>query len=246
MTVCPGDAVRLSSNASDPEGHQLTYQWSVNGSAQSGGGAQYTFTPSAAGNYQIGLHVADASNASRAADASPVSIHANSYSAPTVSGVTANPSTMDRGQTAALHVTAMGSDCSGTLTYSWAATEGTATGSGADGQFNSSSVSFNEGDRSRPQSKQVTVTATVRDSKGGSASASTNVTVNLGAEVKHFGDILFPKDSARVNNCGKRVLIEQLYPVLGGQLELRRRPGGPYRFERNAKGQIAARTRPGS
>ncbi len=31
-TVCPGDAVRLSSNASDPEGHQLTYQWSANGS----------------------------------------------------------------------------------------------------------------------------------------------------------------------------------------------------------------------
>jgi hypothetical protein len=43
-TVCPGDAVRLSSNASDPEGHQLTYQWSVNGAGQSGGGAQYTFT----------------------------------------------------------------------------------------------------------------------------------------------------------------------------------------------------------
>ena len=62
----------------------------------------------------------------------------------------------------------------------------------------------------------MTVTATVRDSKGGSASASTNVTVNLGAEVRHFGDILFPKDSARVNNCGKRVLIEQLYPVLAG------------------------------
>jgi flagellar motor protein MotB len=36
----------------------------------------------------------------------------------------------------------------------------------------------------------------------------------LPAEAKHFGDIVFPKDSARVNNCGKRVLIEQLYPQL--------------------------------
>jgi outer membrane protein OmpA-like peptidoglycan-associated protein len=215
-TVCPGDAVRLSSNASDPEGHQLTYRWSVNGSNQSGGGAQYTYTPSASGNFQIGLHVADASDASRVGDASAVSIHVNTYSAPTVSGATANPSTLDRGQTSALHVTAMGSDCSGRLTYSWAAAEGAVSGSGPDAQFNSSSVSFNEGDRSRPQTKQVRVTATVTDSKGGSGSASTNITVNFAATIRHFGDILFPKDSARVNNCGKRVLIEQLYPLLTG------------------------------
>jgi len=133
-----------------------------------------------------------------------------------VSGVTANPSELDRGQTAALHATGTGSDCSGTLSYSWAASEGTISGSGPDTQFNSSSVSFNDADRSRPQSKQVTVTATVTDSKGGSASGSTNVTVNLAAEARHFGDILFPKNSARVNNCGKRVLIEQLYPLLTG------------------------------
>ncbi len=215
-TVCPGDAVRLSSNASDPEGHQLTYQWSVNGSNQGGGGAQYTYTPSASGDYQIGLHVVDASDASRSGNATGVSIHANSYSAPAVSGVTANPSTLDRGQTSALHVTAAGSDCSGRLTYSWAAAEGTVSGSAPDAQFDSSSVAFNEGDRSRPQSKQVRVTATVTDSKGGSASASTNVTVNFAATIRHFGDILFPKDSARVNNCGKRVLIEQLYPLLAG------------------------------
>jgi outer membrane protein OmpA-like peptidoglycan-associated protein len=215
-TVCPGDAVRLSSNASDPEGHQLTYQWSVNGSNQGGGGAQYTYTPTAAGNYQIGLHVVDASDASRAGNATGVSIHANSYSAPAVSGATANPSTLDRGQTSALHVTAAGSDCSGRLTYNWAAAEGTVSGSAPDAQFDSSSVAFNEGDRSRPQTKQVRVTATVTDSKGGSGSASTNVTVNLAATIRHFGDILFPKDSARVNNCGKRVLIEQLYPLLTG------------------------------
>jgi len=213
MTVCPGDAVRLSSNASDPEGHQLTYQWSANGTSV-GSGAQYTYMPNSSGDVRIGLHVVDATDASRAADASAVSIHVNSYRAPTVSGVAANPSSLDRGQTSALHVTAMGSDCSGRLTYSWAAAEGTVAGNGTDAQFNSSSVSFNEGDRSRPQSKQVTVTATVTDSKGGSASASTNITVNLGAEVRHFGDILFTKDSARVNNCGKRVLIEQLYPLL--------------------------------
>jgi outer membrane protein OmpA-like peptidoglycan-associated protein len=212
-SVCPGDAVQLSSNASDPEGHQLTYEWMANGT-QIGTGAQYTYRPSSFGNVEIGLHVADSTNASRSANATAVTIHVNTYSAPVVSSVTANPSTLDRGQNAAVHATAMGSECSGTLTYSWAAAEGAVTGTGPDASFNSTSVTFNEGDRSRPQSKQVMITATVTDSKGGTGSASTEVTVNLAPEAKHFGDILFPKNSARVNNCGKRVLIEQLYPQL--------------------------------
>ena len=51
----------LSSNASDPEGHQLTYQWSANGSSV-GSGAQYTYMPNSSGDIRIGLHVADATN----------------------------------------------------------------------------------------------------------------------------------------------------------------------------------------
>jgi outer membrane protein OmpA-like peptidoglycan-associated protein len=206
--------VRLSSNASDPDGHQLTYQWSANGSSV-GSGATYTYMPNSSGDIRIGLHVADANNAGRGADASPVTIHVNTYSRPTVT-VAANPTEMDRGQMAMLRAAGMGSDCSGTLTYSWAASEGTVSGSGTNATFDSTSVAFNDADRSRPQSKQVTVTATVTDSKGGTGTASATLTVNLGAEARHFGDILFPKDSARVNNCGKRVLIEQLYPMLAG------------------------------
>ncbi|MGP0074866.1 MAG: hypothetical protein ACLPWF_23395 [Bryobacteraceae bacterium] len=213
-TVCPGDAVTLSSNASDPEGHQLTYQWSANGSTV-GSGARYTYTPNSSGNVRIGLHVADSTDPSRGADATPVTIQVNTYTRPTVT-VAANPTELDRGQMAMLRAAGTGSDCSGTLTYSWAVSEGTVSGTGQNAQFDSSSVSFNDADRSRPQSKQVTVTASVRDSKGGSASASTNITVNLGAEARHFGDILFPDNSSRVNNCGKRVLIEQLYPLLAG------------------------------
>ncbi len=210
-SVCPGDAVTLSSNASDPDGHQMTYQWTANGSPV-GSGARYTYMPNSSGDVRIGLHVADSTNPSRGADASPVTVHVNTYSRPTVS-IAANPMEMERGQMAMLRAVGMGSECSGTLTYSWAASEGTVAGSGTNAEFDSSSVNFSN-DRSRPQSKQVTVTATVTDSKGGSGSASTNLTVNLGPEATHFGDILFPENSARVNNCGKRVLIEQLYPQL--------------------------------
>ncbi len=205
--------MRLSSNASDPEGHQLTYQWSANGSTV-GSGAQYTYMASSSGDIRIGLHVADSTNSSRGADANPVTVHVNTYNRPTVS-LAAAPTELDQGQMSTLRAVGNGSDCSGTLTYSWAASEGRVNGTGPNAQFDSTTVSFTA-DRSRPQSKQVTVTATVADSKGGSASASANITVNLGAEARHFGDILFPKDSARVNNCGKRVLIEQLYPLLAG------------------------------
>jgi outer membrane protein OmpA-like peptidoglycan-associated protein len=215
-SVCPGDSVRLTSDASDPRGHSLSYQWSVNGSGQGGNAANYTYTPSSSGDFRIGLRVTDTAsdNAAGAVEANPISIHVGAYNPPRVSGVTANPSDLTPGQTSNVSANATGSECSGALRYNWAASEGTISGTGPNAQYNSGSVSFNQGDRSRPQSKQVTITATVTDAKGGSGTASTNVTVNLQAEAKHFGDIVFPKDSARVNNCGKRVLIEQLYPQL--------------------------------
>ena len=76
--------MRLSSNASDPEGHQLNYQWTANGSSV-GTGARYTYMPNSSGDIRIGLHIADATNPARGADASPVTVHVNTYSRPTVS-----------------------------------------------------------------------------------------------------------------------------------------------------------------
>jgi outer membrane protein OmpA-like peptidoglycan-associated protein len=215
-SVCPGETVTVSSNAADTLGHTLRYQWTVDGSSQGGTGSSFSYTAGASGDHRIGLHVTDPSsdNPANPADASEVTIHVKSYGPPTVSSVTANPTDLERGQTAVLHATASGTECSGTLSYSWSASEGAANGNGPDGQYNSSSVSFNDADRSRPQSKRITITANVTDSKGGTASGTTNVTVNYSAAAKHFGDIEFPKGSARVNNCGKRVLIEQLYPML--------------------------------
>jgi len=214
-SICPGETVTFTSNATDPFGHSMNYQWSVDGSNQ-GSGSSYTYTAGASGDRSIGLRVSDTTgdHPADAVNASVITIHVKNYSRPTVSSVTAIPPELEQGQTSVLHATASGSECSGTLTYSWSATEGVANGNGADGQYNSSSVSFNEADRSRPQSKRVTITANVTDSKGGSASGSTNVTVNYSAIPRHFGDIVFPKGNSRVNNCAKRILIEQLYPVL--------------------------------
>ncbi|HMD48490.1 MAG TPA: PKD domain-containing protein [Bryobacteraceae bacterium] len=214
-SVCPGDPVTLTSNASDPQGDRLSYQWTVNGNNQGGNNSSFTFNSNTSGTYRIGLHVSNATTPSVAGvDVSPVSVQVRQYSAPTISGVTATPASIDYGQTSNLRAAASGSECGGSLRYSWAAAEGTVNGNGPGAQFDSNGVQMNQGDRSRPQSKAVRVTATVTDTRGGSASASADVTVNLGATARHFGDIVFPKDSARVNNCGKRILIEQLYPEL--------------------------------
>ncbi len=106
--------------------------------------------PSSSGDIRIGLHVADSTNSSRGADASPVTVHVNTYSRPTVS-VAANPTELDHGQMATLRAVGNGSDCSGTLTYSWAASEGRVTGTGPNAQFDSTSVSFT----ARPQPSAV-------------------------------------------------------------------------------------------
>jgi outer membrane protein OmpA-like peptidoglycan-associated protein len=215
-SVCPGESITFTATASITGGHSVSYQWSVDGRAQGGNSSTFTYSADASGTHSIGLRVTDTAsdNAANPATVASINIQVRQYSRPVVSSVTANPTSMDRGASASVQATASGSDCSGALTYSWAASEGAISGSGANATFNSSTVSFNEGDRTQPQSKPVTITATVTDSKGGSGTGSTNVTVNLPAQVKHFGDILFPKDSSRVNNCGKRVLIEQLYPML--------------------------------
>ena len=57
----------------------MTYQWTANGSPV-GTGAQYTYMPNSSGDIRIGLHIADSTNPGRGADASPVTIHVNTYS----------------------------------------------------------------------------------------------------------------------------------------------------------------------
>jgi hypothetical protein len=62
------------------------------------------------------------------------------------------------------------------------------------------------------QRKSVTITAKVTDARGTEGTATTNVDVINKATVSaiRLPDVLFPRDSARVNNCGKRVLLEEL------------------------------------
>jgi hypothetical protein len=72
----------------------------------------------------------------------------------------------------------------------------------------------------------VTITATAADERGGTGSATTTVTVvcKASAAAIRLPDVLFPADSSRVNNCGKRILLEQVRSYFerdpGGQVVL--------------------------
>jgi len=94
--------------------------------------------------------------------------------------------------------------------------------SGVD--YNSSGVQFDPSNNSE-QRKTITVAAKVADDKG-SASAETNILVKKKAALmaKRLPDIVFPTGSARVNNCGKRVLLEELKTSLDNE------PGGKVVF----------------
>ena len=65
-----------------------------------------------------------------------------------------------------------------------------------------------------PQTKTVTITATATDAKNQTVTRTAPVTVTLNPEARRLDDIVFPNMSSRVNNCGKRLLLEELTPML--------------------------------
>src|SRR5208283_5624652 len=111
---------------------------------------------------------------------------------------------------ATLNASAMGSACGSSLTYSWSVSEGTISGSGSSATFDSSSLTF---DPAVTATKTVTAKLTVSDGTN-SVSKTVDIAVNCSPNTRRFNDIDFAKDKARVNNCGKRILIDEVAPAL--------------------------------
>jgi outer membrane protein OmpA-like peptidoglycan-associated protein len=89
------------------------------------------------------------------------------------------------------------------------------SGTGVSGNtFDSTALGFDMSNRLKQQSQTVTITAVATDQKNQNASATAPVTVNLIAQARRLDDIVFPLNSSRVNNCAKRLLLEELTPML--------------------------------
>ncbi len=212
-TLCQGRPITVRSDASDPSGRRLTYRWKVNGQPMGSNSPELTFTPDRAGSYSVELDVEAENTAGmplRTAKAKTLSLNVQEYRAPTISGVQAVPPSLMYGQTANLSAVVTGSACS-TTSLAWTASEGTISNpTSANALFDSKSVRFEQG--GKIQSKTVTITARVTDDRGMSANASVAVKVDYVPQAIRFSDVIFSKGSARVNNCGKRILLEELAP----------------------------------
>ncbi len=245
-TLCEGKPITLHANMSGaPAGHNLTYAWTVNGQPQNASGPELTLTPNNGGTFNVQLTVTDTTPpaaVSRPAEipercwvepatappapvTATIALTVSEYEQPQIANVEANPSTLScpadtNGQhTANLSVQATASACGGNLTYKWTVSEGSiANDSSPNATFDASSLSF--GTANQSQSKTVTATVAVTDEAGKSASRSTTIAVNCPAQFKRLADIVFAKNNARVNNCGKRILIDQAAQQAGTAYEI--------------------------
>ena len=209
-TLCQGKAITVRSiGASDPAGRGLVYKWKVDGQPAGGNSPELSFTPDHTGTYKIELEV-EAPNSPglpvRTAEANTLSLGVQEYTAPTVSGCQAVPAELSYGDSAKLNASTTGSACS-SLTFKWTASEGSVSDdSSPSATFDSKSVRFDQG--GKIQAKTVNINGKVTDDRGASASCDTAVKVNYVPPAIRFGDLIFSKGSARVNNCGKRILLD--------------------------------------
>jgi hypothetical protein len=225
-TLCQGKAITLRSTASDPGGHSLTYSWKLNDQVQDATGPELTFTPNNAGDFKVEVVITDStSTPPRSVTAGPLTLSVREYAKPQIASVAAQPlslsCTSDSNGTHSTSLTAQasGSACGGALTYKWSVSEGSLTNADrATSSFDSSSLNFEGG--SQAQSKSITATLVVSDETGQSATQTTSFTVNCPPQFKRLSDIVFAKDKARVNNCGKRVLVDQAAPQAGSNYDI--------------------------
>lgn len=198
--VCAGTVVMVAPGISLPEG--AAQEWTVNGESISRA-PQFEFgtTGRPAGSYRIGLKVAGEGYNDASAE---TVVTVRGYQPPSGT-LQASPAEIWAGDKATLVPNFRAGECGGTLRpATLAASEGSISGN----EFDSSSVRFDPSNTSEQQ-KTITIAANVSDEKG-SASARTDIVVKKKAGAKRFSDILFAVGSARVNNCGKRVLLEEL------------------------------------
>jgi hypothetical protein len=200
--MCQNETMPLASSLSGNKGNNIAFQWTVNGQP-AGQGPTLSFGGVAPGTYSVGV---TASGTGYQPATNNTTISVLEKRAPTGT-VTASPSEVMAGQRATLSASFSGQCCDPISAPTFTASQGAISGS----EFDSSGVTFDASDHSE-QRRAVTITAKVTDQCNNEGTATTSITVvqKATAAPVRLPDVLFPQNSARVNNCGKRVLLEQL------------------------------------
>lgn len=203
-SLCAGGSLHLAPTGF-PE--NAGFQWTINDEPISQGPTlDFGTEGREPGTYRVGLKVT-APNFTDVTRETTIAVRGYK---PPVLNVEVVPHEVKAGDKAAVTVNVTPGECGGTAGAPvLTASEGSISG----GQFDSSEVRFDPA--SGDQRKNVTIEAKVVDEKG-SATASATVTVTRQVVARRFQDIVFPAGSARVNNCGKRLLLEELKAVIEG------------------------------
>ena len=199
--ICQGDTANLNASISGAEGNQLSFDWFVNNKevseAHSFAFASKDLQP---GTYTVAVKVSG-TNINPASAQTTITVR--EYIPPSVTAK-AEPAEIFVGEKSTLSAICQG-QCGGNMQPpTFVASDGSVNGD----QFDSTGVQFDSNDSSE-QRKTVTVTATCADNRS-KGTATTTVTVIKKAAAVRLPDVLFDANSSRVNNCGKRVLLEQL------------------------------------
>ena len=161
-----GDSIAIHVNASSPQNDPLTYSYTATGGAVDGNGpdARWNSTGVAAGSYTVTAKVDDGKGGT-ASCATDFKVEERPNRPPTATLSVERSPIMPGEHTG---ITCNGSDPDGDpLTYSYTATGGQVSGSGANAQFDSTGA--------KPGT--YTVKCTVNDGRGGTADASGDVVV---------------------------------------------------------------------
>jgi len=208
--ICAGQSVNFTSTVENvAANHTPAYRWTVDGQNAGANAPAFSYTPSSAGAHAVMLTVVD-NLSSLTKQSSPVTVTVTDHTGPTITA-NADHTDLKLGEKAMLYPHPLAGSCPGNLSVSWIVSEGSVTGSDP-ATYDSSSVSFPTNSGS---TKQIVATATVTDDKGGNASApvNLNVTQPVIPSIRQ-DDLIFPTGNTRVNNCGKRLLIDVVYPAL--------------------------------
>jgi outer membrane protein OmpA-like peptidoglycan-associated protein len=193
------DIVAVSATASDPDNDPLTYTWSSTGGRIDGDGPQvrWVSTGTTTGSYKVTAHVDDGRGGS-ASCSTDIRIEPKPNRPPVIA-CSADRTSVFAGER--VHITCKASDPDGDpLTYAWRANAGKITGSGLEGDFDTTGLS----------PAGYTTTTRVEDGRGGAAEASTGVEVKPvppPPQASKISDCAFDKPlSTRIDNVCKRIL----------------------------------------
>jgi outer membrane protein OmpA-like peptidoglycan-associated protein len=193
-----GDTVVVRAQASDPDDDPLTYTWSATGGTVDGTGAEVRWNSAGvtAGNYTIKVRVDDGRGGSADCSAS-ITVEPPPNRPPTMTcSVERTP--IQPGERTRITATASDPD-NDPLTYTWRASAGKLTGTGATVEFDSTGLAAGS----------YTITGRVEDGRGGAADCSTAVEVQApppAPQASKTNECNYRAASGRVDNVCKRVL----------------------------------------